>query len=211
MSWRALGISVIALSSFGAAEARPVSYPGGWTVMQHNNGNASSLHVHYSPTFQDSIGYYAESNWAYDWTFQGVQYNRLLKRWNTETSQANLYVKAAAGVADPFTGGDESLAGFVEIAADWETRRWFTSYSARGHDMGFDRHFSQSARLGVAPYVGDFGDLHTWLMLEVQHDPETLDPVTLTPLVRFFRGVQLVELGYTPETDRAMFNWIIRF
>lgn len=93
MSWRALGISILALSSFGAAEARPVSYPGGWTVMQHNNTNASSLHVHYSPTFQDSIGFYAESNWTYDWTFQGVQYNRLLKRWNTENSQANVYVK----------------------------------------------------------------------------------------------------------------------
>lgn len=77
--------------------------------------------------------------------------------------------------------------------------------------MGFDRHFSQSGRVGVAPYIGDFGDLHTWLMLEVQHDPETEEPVTVTPLVCFFRGVQLVELGYTPETDRAMFNWIVRF
>ncbi|HCX12168.1 MAG TPA: hypothetical protein DHU81_17915, partial [Hyphomonas sp.] len=75
------------------AEARPVSYPGGWTVMQMNNGDSSSLHAHYSPTASDSIGFYAERNWAEDVQFTGLQYNRLLKRWNGPSSQANTYFK----------------------------------------------------------------------------------------------------------------------
>ena len=84
------------------AEARPISYAGGWTAMQMNNGDYSSLHIHYSPTAFDSVGLYTERNWADDIQFTGIQYNRLLKRWNGPSSQGNLYLKLAAGQADPF-------------------------------------------------------------------------------------------------------------
>ena len=204
----AIGLAIAAPE----AEARPVSYPGGWTVMQMNNGDMSSLHVHYSPTFADSIGLYSERNWGEDWHFTGVQYNRLVKRWNTPNSQANLYFKAAAGQADPFgDGADVEAAGFVGVGADWETRRWFVSYEGRAYDLGFDQDARQSARVGVAPYIGDYGDLHTWLMLQVENQPEAETPTTLTPLVRFFYDVQLLEIGYTPETEELMLNWIVRF
>ena len=87
----AIGLAMVPLD----ADARPVSYPSGWTVMQMNNGDMSSAHIHYSPTFTDSIGLYSERNWGEDWHFTGVQYNRLVKRWNKPNSQANLYLKAA--------------------------------------------------------------------------------------------------------------------
>lgn len=199
------------LVSAGIASARPVSYPGGWTVMQRNTGDFSSLHLHYSPTFQDSIGGYVEQNWADDYTFAGAQYNRLVRRWNEPGSQANLYLNLGAGYAESFDGSEQDLAGFAGFAADWETRRFFLSYQARAYDLGFDQSARQAARAGVAPYVGDFGDLHTWLMLEVENVPEAETPVTVTPLVRFFYGVQLVEIGYTPETERFLANWIVRF
>ena len=204
----AAGICLIGVPS---SDARPVSYPGGWTLMQMNNGDYASLHWHYSPTFQDSIGIYSERNWSEDWHFTGVQYNRLVNRWNEQNAQANLYFQAWLGQADPF--GDESpeLAGFVGVSADWETRRWFTSYEARGYDLTFDQSVRHRARIGVAPYIGDYGDLHTWLMLQVDNNPESDTPTTLTPLVRFFYDVQLLEFGYTPETDRFMANWIVRF
>ncbi len=203
-------VSALAMAS-RCADARPVSYPGGWTGMQMNNGDYSSVHAHYSPTFRDSIGLYSERNWSEDWHFTGVQYNRLLKRWNEKTSQANLYLKGGIGQADPFGDAGVELAGFVGIGADWETRRWFTSYEARAYDLGFDKTARQSARIGVAPYLGDYGDLHTWLMLQVEHHPESETPTTLTPLLRFFYDVQLLEIGYTPETESLMANWIVRF
>jgi len=207
-----------ALLAFGfalsaqTADARPVSYPSGWTVMQMNNGDASTLHVHYSPTFKDSIGLYTERNWENDWHFTGLQYNRLVKRWNAPNAQANLYFKAGAGQADPFgDGADVEAAGFIGIGADWETRRWFTSYEARAFDLGFTQDTRQAARIGVAPYIGDYGDLHTWLMLQVENQPEAETPTTVTPLVRFFYDVQLLEIGYTPESEELMLNWIVRF
>lgn len=206
-----LGVASAYAMASGYAEARPVSYPGGWTWMQMNNGDYASIHAHYSPTFRDSIGLYSERNWSEDWHFTGVQYNRLLKRWNEKNSQANVYLKGSVGQADPFGEGGAELAGFVGIGADWETRRWFTSYEARAYDLGFDQTARQSARIGVAPYIGDYGDLHTWLMLQVDNHPESETPTTLTPLVRFFYNVQLLEIGYTPETERFMANWIVRF
>ncbi len=206
----ALSVATALVLGFGSADARPVSYPGGWTVMQTNTGDASSIHAHYSPTYQDSIGLYSERNWGEDWHFTGVQYNRLLKRWNEQSSQANVYFKGAVGQADAFGPGGKELAGFVGLAADWETRRWFTSYEARAYDFGFETSVRHAARVGVAPYIGDYGDLHTWLMLEVENKPEAEAPTTATALVRFFYDVQLLEIGYTPETEAVMLNWIIR-
>lgn len=178
--------------------------------MQRNGGTSSSIHLHYSPTFQDSIGVYSERNWAGDWHYTGLQYNRLLKRWNEKHSQANLYVKTSLGVADAFESGTD-LAGFVEVAADWETRRVFTEYKIRARDVGFDDDVIHMARLGVAPYIGDYGDLHTWLMVDVEHQSEGNPDFLVTPVARFFYGVQLVEIGYTPDTERFTANWVIRF
>ncbi len=179
--------------------------------MQMNNGDRSSAHVHYSPTFQDSVGLYLESNWTEDFTFVGGQYNRLLKRWNGESSQANLYAKLAAGGVEHHKDDGQDGAAFIELAADWETRRWFVSYAARAWRIGERDMAQQSARLGVAPYIGDYGDLHTWIMVEIDNNPTANDAVTTTPLLRFFKGVQMVELGWTLETDTPLINWIYRF
>jgi hypothetical protein len=68
-----------------------------------------------------------------------------------------------------------------------------------------------AARAGVAPYVANFGALHTWIMVQVENNPKADNPVTVTPLLRFFRGPLLVEIGYTLEDERALFNWTYRF
>jgi len=179
--------------------------------MQRNNGDRSSVHAHYSPTAFDSIGVLIEKNWDEDVTFAGLQYNRLLKRFNGPSSQANIYAKFGVGQADPFGGAGAELAGFTEFAADWETRRWFTEYRVRATDFADNKSVHHSARLGVAPYIGNYGDLHTWLMVDVQNHPDGDTPITTTPLIRFFKGVQMVELGYTVEENEWLANWIVRF
>ncbi|MEP6342221.1 MAG: hypothetical protein ABJ275_02815 [Maricaulaceae bacterium] len=193
------------------AAARPVSYPGGWTIIQNNNANFSSANLHYSFTAKDALGFYGEQNWATDSRFYGAQYTRLLKRWNGPGSQANIYLNLGAGVAENFDQTDTDLAGFVGLTADWETRRWFVSYSARADDLSFDQNFRQNARLGFAPYVGGFGDLHTWFMIQLDNIPENETAVTATPLIRFFKDVHLFELGYTPARDRFLANYTRRF
>ncbi|MDC0880778.1 hypothetical protein OAP69_05300 [Hellea sp.] len=211
MAFRLVLILVIIVSLSGTVHARPVSYPGGWTFMQKSNGSYSSIHAHYSPTASDSIGMYIERNWQEDITFTGVQYNRLVKRWNGRKSQANFYVKAGVGQAQPFGKNGDQIAGFTELAMDWETRRWFTEYRIRATDYADNQSIHHSGRLGIAPYIGNYGDLHTWLMVQVENHPESNKPTTTTPLVRLFKGVQMLELGYTIEHEEWLANWIVRF
>ena len=203
-----------ALLCASVAHARPVSYPGGATLMTMNDAEKYSLHLHYSPSAKYSVGYKSEYWRDNEWWLNGVQVNYLVKRWNKRNSQANLYVKGIAGVAHSDHGrleNETDLAISAEVAADWETRRWFTSYSARAVEAGdIDDFVMQSARVGVAPYIGDYGDLHTWLMLQVDHHPEAQHDVTVTPLVRFFYDVHLLEAGMNTRGD-AMLNYVIRF
>ena len=68
----------------------------------------------------------------------------------------------------------------------------------------------QSARVGWAPYEGDYGDLHTWLMLEVSHLPENKDNFEITPMVRLFKDVHLLEAGMNTKGE-ILFNYVIRY
>lgn len=194
--------------------ARPVSYPGGWTAMVMNDGSMHSLHVHYSPTAKYSLGVRSSYHLEDDFWHNTFQINHLLKRWNNQDSQGNVYLKSGVGIAysdeDEFDGKIEP-AVFSGIATDWETRRYFISYENRYIEAG-DIHnaFHHNARVGVAPYIGDYGDLHTWLMLEVEHEPEAEDRFTVTPLVRLFKGVHLMEAGISNHGD-ILFNYIFRY
>lgn len=177
--------------------------------MLKNDKDANSAHLHYTLDPKNSIGvrheYLRESSVNADY----VQHNRLLKRWNGKGSQANLYLKSGVGVA--YTDEDLRAAAFTGLAADWEDRRYFVSYSNRFFTAGsLESYAKHKARVGIAPYVGDFGDLHTWLMLEADYTPAKQDDFSVTPLVRFFKGPSMLEAGYNLD-DGVLLNFIQRF
>lgn len=196
------------------ALARPVTYPGGWMVMQMNDSASHLLQLHYTPTAKYSVGYMGEYWRDEEWQFHGVQLNNLLKRWNNQDSQANLYLLSAAGIAySDFGSFDDKTeaAGFTGIEADWENRRFFTSYENRLIYAGdIDKEFRQKGRMGIAPYIGDYGDLHTWFMVQIDHTPSSHDEVTVTPLVRLFKGNTLVEAGVN-NNGKILFNFMHTF
>ncbi|MEM8594829.1 MAG: hypothetical protein AAGF06_08480 [Pseudomonadota bacterium] len=188
--------------------ARPVSYPDSWTIMQQNNSDEHRLHLHYSPNASNSLGIvirqFKEHN---DKTLSSaVQWNHLLARRNAPRSQANVYSKLQVGINDEF---DDTVYAQWNLSSDWETRRVFTAHDAKLLVHRNDVVTEQSLRLGVAPYLGDYGDLHTWLMVNVDHTPSNTDKVTVTPLIRLFKGNYLVEIGVSDDGD-ALVNWIIR-
>lgn len=195
-------------------QARPVSYPGGWTLMLMNDGDKNTAHLHYSLTAKTSVGYKFEYWRDNEFTINTIQMNNLLKRWNNKNSQANLYLKSGLGVAhsdaDSFDS-ETDAAGFIGIAADWEDRRYFISYKNRYTEAGDIADFyMQSARVGWAPYEGDYGDLHTWLMLQIEHTPGAEDNFTVTPIVRLFKDVHLFEVGINNRAE-VLFNYVFRY
>ena len=176
--------------------------------MQMNDHDSNSLHLHYSPTAKDSIGYYGELLREENIKLHTMQYNRLLKRWNMEDAQANAYLKVNLGAAE--NSNDWDLAARIGFSADYETRRIFFSYENKYTDAGSFDAFNQTTRIGFAPYEAGYEDLNTWLMLQVNHDPEKRDNIVVTPLVRMFYGEYLWEVGYS-DNDQILFNWIARF
>lgn len=198
--------------------ARPVSYPTGKTIMIVNESDENSVHWHYTLDPKTSIGVRVINMEHEDQVFTGAQLNKLLKRWNTKNSQANLYLKFGAGFTDgEYNTGieDTQAAGFMTVAADWETRRYFISGEASVFAREQFSGVHLKGRAGIAPYVAEFGQVHTWLMLQVDAhpDPDPLssrEELTVTPLVRFFKGPTLVEIGYS-SNDEPLVNFIRRF
>lgn len=195
-------------------QARPVSYPQAWTATTFNDGDRHIFNAHYSPTAFYAIGYNAEY-WREDkFQIHALHMNNLLKRWNGEGSQANFYLQTGVGAAysdeDEFDSHTEFVA-FAGISTDWETRRYFVSYQNRYVDAGnIADSFSQRFKIGIAPYLAEYGSLHTWLMLEARHAPEADDQLVLTPIVRLFSGPNLLETGLSDDGD-VQFNFVHRF
>jgi hypothetical protein len=191
------------------AEARPISYKGGWMLMQEHDFSETKADAMYTFTGKDAvgIGYVNSHNDEFEGYF--AHYNRLLQRWNFPDAQASIFLLTGVGVVDE--GSDQNLAGSVGIEADAENRRFYTAYQneyMKGGDIVDE--FTQKFRVGVAPYIGDYEDLHTWLILEVKHQPQEEDNVVLQPMVRMFKGNYLWETGVSEHGD-VLFNFRATF
>ncbi len=212
MSYLFAFFTILLVSS--AALARPVSYEGGSMVMTENNYENHALHLLYSPTAKTAFGVATEYWRDQDWWYQGAQFNWLAKRWNQPDSQANVYVLSSVGVASGNNDAGKNIhepAAFLGVELDWENRRLFTMYENHVVEAGdIDGFFEQKARVGVAPYIGEYGDLHTWLMLEVEHNPGDEHDITVTPLVRLFYEQHLAEAGISNRGD-ILFNYTVQF
>ena len=177
--------------------------------MLMNDSDSNSSHIHYSPTPKYSVGWRHEYFRNSQTHVDTAQINYLAKRWNKKASQANIYLKSGAGVA--YDSGNTNAAAFAGIAADWEDRRSFISYENRFFYAGdLEKFAKHTARIGIAPYIGDHGDLHTWLMLQAEYDAGKDDNFSATPLIRLFKNTSLIEVGYNLD-DGALFNFVQRF
>lgn len=207
-------IFLICVAWIGAAriaQAKPISYVGGTMVMQENDETGHTLSLDYTVSPDYAVGLYAkkEENGKNDMTTVGPQVNTLIKRWNLPDGQGNIFNMTGAGVS--VMDGETEPSVWTGFLADYETRRIFTSYEARlMYANDIETSLWQRARFGVAPYVGNYDDLHTWLMLQVDHHPMKDDTFVVTPLVRFFYHTTLIEAGYS-SNDKAMFNWVLQF
>lgn len=210
-----IAVSVLLVLAAGLAHARPVSYPGGKTAIVNVGSKETSSLLHYTFDAKTSVGLRSILRDGFRTTIQAVEVNHLAWRDNGEDHQANLYLRGGLGIAALKQTGqpvDFKPVVYAGIAADWENRKYFISYENRFETIGgHNASFNQAARVGFAPYVGEYGDLHTWLMLELRHHPQdAAGSFSVKPLVRLFKGVHLVELGVTSRGDIEG-SWIGRF
>ncbi len=189
-----MGIKIIILLiiSFGL-DARPISYSGGSTIMSFSDNIKDSLYYHYSPSYKYSVGIenirdkYFNDNYSY------VRFTYLLNRKNTENSQRNLYLQS--GISSE--GFNKFFYG---MHGDWETRRLFVGFGLKETKRKIHDYSEQYYQIGVAPYLGDYGDLHKWIMLKAKEN--SLENKWSTyPVLKFIKGNVLVEFGYGEKTE----------
>jgi hypothetical protein len=198
-------------SSISISSARPVSYGGGWTLMQKNNHNKNSIHLHYSPSYKYSIGYKSEYLREGNISLNSLQLNNLIKRWNLPAAQGNLYLKSNIGNATKSKNNE--IYSSLGLATDFETRRYFISYQNNYYKSDGDviNIFQQNIQFGIAPYVANYNNIHSWIMIRIDHEPDSDDnKIIKTGLIRLFKGVNLLELGIT-SNKKLLFNLIKRF
>ena len=100
------------------AEARPISYNGGHTVMVLSDNIKNSMYYHYSPTYKYSIGLEFLEDKLFDKNYSFLRLTYLLNRKNTKNSQRNLYFQSGINP-------ERTKNIFYGIHGDWETRRVF--------------------------------------------------------------------------------------
>jgi hypothetical protein len=172
--------------------------------MPMSDALSQGVHVNYSPTATYAVGVLSEWMRGNEYTMNTFELDTLPFRRNTATSQANIYLKFGAGVAED--DKEEKPAMWTGLAADWESRRYFTSYEVRLiNAVDIETSMQEKARVGIAPYVAEFGNLHTWLMVQVDHHPGKEETFEVTPLVRLFKGPTLAEIGYSNRRN-LLFN-----
>lgn len=177
--------------------------------MLMNDIDSNAAQLNYTVTPKYALGYQHEYFRDSATHMDVFTVDNLLKRWNMPGSQANLYLKSGVGIA--YGSNEASPAAYTGMEIDWEDRRFFTLYENRfvfaGENEKFIKH---KARLGIAPYIGDYGDIHTWLMLEADYDAGKSDSFSMTPLVRLFKGTSLLEAGYNLDGG-VLFNFTQQF
>jgi hypothetical protein len=174
-------------------EARPISYSGGSTIMSMSDSMKDSIYFHYSPTYKYSIGIESVKDKFFDKNFIYFRLTYLINRKNTKHSQRNLYFQSAIAT-------NNLNNNFYGIHGDWETRRFFSGFGYKKIINNFRNHAEQYFQLGIAPYIGEYGDFHTWIMFKSRKN-SLIDNWKTYPVVKFFKGDFLIEVGYDSNVD----------
>ncbi|MEK9728031.1 MAG: hypothetical protein VW397_08015 [Candidatus Margulisiibacteriota bacterium] len=165
--------------------AHPVMWKGAQDYSIRYSESLSDMYAYYTLSRYTAIGFHINDSMA-NRTGIYAHVNRRLFRNNTNGAQQNVYGLLGLGAQD------EAPAIHASIEWDWESQKYFLSVKGTGYTTGLT---GIRARWGFAPYVADFSDLHTWLMIEYESNNSLKPYTTLTPLIRLFKGQYLIEVG----------------
>ena len=190
MGMKILVLSLILTSLY--CHSRPISYSEGFTLMSLSDNYKDSIYFHYSPSFKYSVGVEVLKDDYFNDEFSYFRFTYLLNRKNTQRSQRNFYFQSGANP-------DDTDQHFFGLHGDWETRRWFVGFGYKEVFNDTQDFTEKYLQLGLAPYLGKYGDLHTWLMIKTKKNSLGNGWSTL-PVIKFFKGDFLIELGYNTKT-----------
>jgi hypothetical protein len=208
----AFALGVVTSTTF----AKPIAFAHGTTVMaEYGAGTMNEAQVFYAPQYFWSFGAghlqleSDVSNLRREISYARVNY--LVKRWNLEDAQANVFTWGSVGDAYVSETDDHAFAWNTGAQLDYETRRVYGSLKTDLHRSSVFSHRIDTLQLGIAPYEHDYDTLATWLVLQGRHYTGGIhDGTEWALLLRLFKGGAWIEAGATQDGKlqaMAMFNF----
>jgi hypothetical protein len=206
---------LVALAVPAVTLGKPIAFAHGTTVMaEYGAGTMEELQVFYAPRYFLSAGPgYLRMESDIDGRKLEVAYarlNYLVKRWNLDEAQANIFAWGGGGGAH-IDDRSDAFAWNAGVQLDYETRRVYVSAKSDYHDS---RDFSRridTLQLGLAPYEHDYENLATWFVVQARgYTGEVHDGIEWALLLRLFKGGAWVEAGATTDGKlqaMVMFNF----
>jgi len=188
-----------------SANAKPIAFAHGTTVMaEYGAGTMKEAQVFYAPKYFLSLGAgYLELDSDIDDRRREITYGRLnylVKRWNREAAQANVFVWGGAGEAYISESNDHEFTGNAGAQFDYETRRVYASLKTDWYEASSFSHHIDTLQLGLAPYKHDYEKLATWVVVQArQYSGEIHDGTEWALLLRLFKGGGWIEAGVTDD------------
>lgn len=198
------------------AQAKPIAFANGTTVMaEYGAGTMIEAQAFYAPTYWFSAGGgYLRLDSDLDRRSREIEYvraNYLVKRWNLDAAQANVFAWGGLGRSegDSFDGG--RFARNVGFQIDYETRRVYAALKSDLWESSVFSHRIDTLQLGLAPYEHDYRDLAAWFVVQARSYTGRIHRGTETALLlRLFKGGTWIEAGVTDDGKpqvMAMFNF----
>ncbi len=210
----AVAAAALSLTFFvpGIAAAKPIAFAHGTTVMgEYGAGTMEELQVFYAPRYFYSVGGgHLALNSDIDGRSRDITYarfNYLVKRWNREGAQANVFAWGGAGNANVSESSGEQFTWNAGLQLDYETRRVYASLKSDLYESSAFSHRIDTLQLGFAPYEHEYDGVATWLVVQGRrYTGEIFDGTETAFLLRIFKGAIWVEAGATTDGKlQAMF------
>jgi hypothetical protein len=205
MDWyKWAGVCVLALGA-ATAPAKPIAFAHGTTVMaEYGAGTMNEAQIFYAPRFNYSVGIgYLELDSDVIDRKREIVYTRvnyLVKRWNMETAQANIFAWGGAGNARVGELRSDVFSWNAGAQLDYETRRVYSSLKTDLHRSTAFSHRIDTLQLGLAPYKHEADTLATWFVVQGRrYTGEIHDGTEWALLLRLFRRGAWVEAGVTDD------------
>lgn len=174
--------------------ARPIGYKDAYSVNIDYLNEMQETTIHYSPTHNYSIGFKSFNN--IENNYNGIYGSYLLGRVNKKDSQANFFVFGGLG------SNSRELIINSGLRIDYETQRFFVMHQSQNYDL----YNLNKTRVGIAPYIGSYEGVNTWVMIESNN----IISKTI-PLIRLYYQNILLEYGKINSYEMLNLNTIFLF
>ena len=210
--WPLLATGLLAAAAL--VHAGPMGFKDSTMAMGDFGTNWREGFVNYAFTPRDALGggltWMRSDDKLRTRQFTEATYTRLVKRWNGEHSQANVWFVGGVGAVagNDFSGNKTMLS--PGLAFDYETTRLYAAAAARLYRASGLKHDFGSVRVGFSFYEVDYDEVQPWLILEARRMRGLSDATEITPMLRLIHNRYFVELGMN-QAKQARFNFMYIF